>query len=96
MKTLLIVGTGPGIGTSLAPRFGREGYLIGLISRSQEKLNGYVSGPTSLSIESITFTADVQDLPALLAAIEKIRAHFGSIDILKYSPLIEMATLSVF
>jgi len=52
-----------------------------------------VSELASLNIESIAFAADVHDLPAMLAAIEKIRALFCSIDILEYSPLIEMATL---
>jgi hypothetical protein len=40
-----------------------------------------VSELASLNIESIAFAADVHDLPALLVAIEKIRALFCSIDI---------------
>lgn len=93
MKTLVVVGAGPGIGMSLARRFGREGYRVGLISRSQEKLDGYVKELGSLKIESVAYAANVHDIPGVLAAIEKIRGHFGPIDVLKYSPPIDMSTL---
>jgi len=90
---MLIVGVGPGIGMSLARRFGREGYQIGLISRSQKKLDGYVRELTGLKIKSLSATADVFDRTALKSAIAKITAELGPIDVLEYSPLMDFGTL---
>jgi NAD(P)-dependent dehydrogenase (short-subunit alcohol dehydrogenase family) len=78
---------------SLARRFGREGYQIGLISRSQEKLDGYVHELTGLKIKSLGATADVFDRAALKSAIAKIAAELGPIDVLEYSPLMDFGTL---
>jgi len=36
--TALIVGTGPGLGLSLARRFGREGYAVAMVARRQPVL----------------------------------------------------------
>jgi len=92
-KTLLVVGAGPGIGMSLAQRFGREGYQVGLISRSQKKLDGYVSELSALGIKSFATTADVFDREGLKSAIAKIVDHLGPIDVLEYSPLMDFSTL---
>lgn len=92
-KTLLVVGAGPGIGMSLARRFGREGYQAGLISRSQEKLDGYVSELSSLGIKSFGTTGDVFNHDGLKSAIAKIVAQLGPIDVLEYSPLMDFGTL---
>jgi NADP-dependent 3-hydroxy acid dehydrogenase YdfG len=78
---------------SIASRFEREGYRVGLISRSQEKLNGYVKELASLKIESVAHAANVRDKPRALSAIENIHAKFGSINVLEYSPLIDMSIL---
>lgn len=90
---MAIIGVGPSIGMSLARRFGREGYRIGLVSRSQANLDAYVKELADLSIESVGFSADVYDRPGLVSAIEKIVSHFGPIDVLEYSPLMSMDSL---
>ena len=40
MPVIAIVGVGPGLGLSIARRFGREGYAVALISRTQSRLGG--------------------------------------------------------
>jgi len=92
-KTLAIVGVGPSIGMSLARKFGRSGYNIGLISRSQEHLDGYVEELRKLDIDAAAFRADVKDRPALRQAIGAIEKHFGTIDVLEYSPLLDLYSL---
>ena len=52
MKTLAIVGAGPGLGLSLAKTFGQQDYRIALIARSQEKLDSYVQQLQDLHIEA--------------------------------------------
>ena len=41
-KIALVIGVGPGLGMSIAHRFGREGYGIALVSRSDTRHAGYV------------------------------------------------------
>ena len=37
-KVIVVVGAGPGVGASVAHRFGREGYDVGLVARSADTL----------------------------------------------------------
>lgn len=92
-KTIAIVGVGPSIGMSLARKFGREGYNVGLISRSKDKLAGYVDQLTKLGINAVAFPADVKDRAMLRGAIVNIEKHFGAIDVLEFSPLLDMYAL---
>lgn len=78
---------------SLARRFGKEGYQVGLIARNQSKLDGYTKELKDLGIKSFTATADVLDREALISAIKKIVDALGPIDVLEYSPLMDFATL---
>lgn len=86
MKTLAVIGAGPGIGMSIARRFGREGFQVGLVARNAEKLAGYVKDLAHEGIRSAGFPADVTDGPALKAAIRKLESDLGPVTVLKYSP----------
>ena len=48
---LVVVGAGPGVGASVARRFGREGYDVALVARSAERLTALGEG---LQAEGIT------------------------------------------
>ena len=37
--SIIIIGAGPNLGLAIAKRFGREGMPVGLVSRTQEKLD---------------------------------------------------------
>lgn len=56
---LLLCGYGPGIGHSVARRFGRAGYPLHLVARSVDKLHAAVA---ALRQEGITATAHACDL----------------------------------
>ena len=87
MKTLAIVGAGPGLGLSLAKTFGQQEYRVALIARTQEKLDSYVQELQALHIEAAGFAADVMSAPQLEAALAHVKKTFGSVDMLEYSPL---------
>lgn len=93
-KTLLIVGMGPEIGMALARRFGEAGYRVGMIARNPAKLDGYAAQLRASGIEAACAPADVMDRPGLARAIEGIKARFGRIDVLEYSPLLDMYGLT--
>ncbi len=87
MKTLAIVGAGPGLGLSLAKTFGQHEYRVALIARSQEKLDTYVQQLQALHIEAAGFAADVMNASQLEAALARVKKTLGPVDMLEYSPL---------
>src|SRR3954447_16958309 len=81
-KSVLITGAGRGIGKRLAIGFAEAGARVGLLARSQAeldlaKLEIEQAGGTALRIR-----ADVRDLEQLRAAAERVRAVFGTLDVL--------------
>ena len=87
MSTIAIVGAGPGVGSAVARRFGREGFAVALISRTQAHLDALAA---ELSADGITvqgFPADVRDRDALELAIDAATTTLGPIEVLQYSPI---------
>ncbi|MQY18660.1 SDR family NAD(P)-dependent oxidoreductase [Nocardia macrotermitis] len=84
-RTAVIFGVGPGLGMSMARRFGREGYRIALISRSDTRHGDYLAELSALDIEATAHTADVTDLDQLTAVLAEIAAS-GDIEFVYYGP----------
>ncbi|MDD5095117.1 MAG: SDR family NAD(P)-dependent oxidoreductase [Dehalococcoidia bacterium] len=87
MKTIAIVGAGPGLGLSIAKTFGKNGFRVALIARRRESLDQMVATLQSHDIEAKGFVADVRDEPSIINAFSAIKAQFGSVDVLEYSPI---------
>eukprot|EP01119_Soliformovum_irregulare_P013607 TRINITY_DN3641_c0_g1_i1.p1 TRINITY_DN3641_c0_g1~~TRINITY_DN3641_c0_g1_i1.p1 ORF type:complete len:217 (-),score=63.79 TRINITY_DN3641_c0_g1_i1:49-699(-) len=81
-KVAVVIGAGPGIGLAVAERFAREGFSIGLISRSEEKLKEYAKNFQSKVAVAPVDVSDESSLRAGLASIEK---ELGSIDVLVFN-----------
>jgi NAD(P)-dependent dehydrogenase (short-subunit alcohol dehydrogenase family) len=94
MKTLAIVGAGPGLGLSIARRFGAEGFNVALLARNPEKLDGLVGGLESVGVTARAYVADVTDRDGLGATLRRVEADFESIDVLEYSPVPGAAPVS--
>ncbi|WP_261559677.1 SDR family NAD(P)-dependent oxidoreductase [Frankia tisae] len=86
MPTIAIIGAGPGLGLSIARRFGREGFAVALLSRNQAKLDDLAGQLTQDGITAAGFAADVLDRPSLVDALTRAEAQLGPIDVLEYSP----------
>jgi NADP-dependent 3-hydroxy acid dehydrogenase YdfG len=86
MPVIAIVGAGPGLGLSIARRFGREGFAVALISRSAANLGSLTTELRRTGIEAAGFEADVRDRPALTGALAAAAQRFGPVDVLEYSP----------
>jgi NADP-dependent 3-hydroxy acid dehydrogenase YdfG len=86
MPAIAIVGAGPGLGLAIARRFGREGFTVALISRTQSTLDALAAELAADGIEGAGFAGDVLDRPSLRAALDAATARFGGIDVLEYSP----------
>lgn len=81
-KNILITGAGRGIGKRLAIGLAAKGARVGLLARSKAEID-----LAKLEIEhaggiSLHLRADVRDLDQLMAAAERMRVLWGSIDVL--------------
>ncbi len=86
VPTIAIVGAGPGLGLSIARRFGANGFAVALLSRTQAKLDELAGQLGAEGIDAAGFTADVLDRPSLVDAFARVRERFGDVDVLEYSP----------
>ena len=87
MTTIAVIGAGPGLGAAVAERFGREGFSVALISRTQEKLDLLTNDLTERGIVARSFAADVRDRAALARALDAVSGELGPIEVLQYSPV---------
>ena len=79
---VLVTGGGRGIGKRLAIGFARAGARVGLLARSKAELD-----LTHLEIEhnggnALRLRADVCDLEQIAAAVDRMRVHFGPVQVL--------------
>ena len=85
--SIVIVGAGPNLGLAVGRRFGREGLAVGLVSRTQAKLDDLAAQLESEGITAAGAAADIRDSDALAAAIASLAERLGAVDVLEYSPL---------
>src|SRR6478735_11394570 len=85
--SIVIVGAGPNLGLAVGRRFGREGLAVGLVSRTQAKLDDLAAQLESEGIPAAGAAADIRDSDALAAAIASLAERLGDVEVLEYSPL---------
>jgi len=73
MPTIAIAGAGPGLGLSIAKVFGRNGFCVALVSRTQDKLDRLAAELGESGIDTAGFAADIMDRPSLVAAFTRIK-----------------------
>jgi short-subunit dehydrogenase len=76
---------GPGMSMGLAEKFGKEGFKVGMISRTESKLQGFVEALRQKGIMSDYAVADVSDTSQLLSALRSLKKRLGRIDVLEYN-----------
>ncbi|MFI6218880.1 SDR family NAD(P)-dependent oxidoreductase [Nocardia brasiliensis] len=81
--TAVIVGAGPGLGMSMAARFGREGFRVALISRSPARHEQYLKDLAAQGIDATARAADSTDPAQLKSALAEIG---GEVEVVYYGP----------
>jgi NAD(P)-dependent dehydrogenase (short-subunit alcohol dehydrogenase family) len=94
MSTIAIVGAGPQLGLAIGRRFGAEGFNVALIARNRATLQTIGDTLAASGANAAAFPADVTDLPGLRAALAAAEQHFGTIDVLEYSPAPTIADIA--
>ena len=84
-KVIFIVGMGPGVSAAVARRFGREGYAIGAVARSADKLEEQLAALRASGVRVVGATADAGDIGSLRAALVRLRAALGDAGVLVYN-----------
>ncbi len=82
---LIIIGAGKGISQATAKIFGAQGFRVGLISRSEEKLNSLADELAALGVDTAVSAADVAHAGALEAAVEQIISLHGTPDVVLFN-----------
>lgn len=85
MNFAIIVGAGSGISKSVAIKFGKEGFRIGLIARNTSNLERLKDELSSQGILSGFCTADVTDPNSLITALDDLQVKFGPADLVLYN-----------
>lgn len=83
-KVIAVLGAGPGLGLSIARRFGREGFTTALVSRTDTRHATYRSSLAGITAH--TYAADVTDEAQLHAVLDRITAEAGEIDTVYFGP----------
>ena len=85
VKVAAIIGVGPGIGSSVAHRFAKEGFSVALLSRSKEKLTRIQEEIEKSGGKAISIGADASDEKSIKNAFDEIRSSFGNPSVLVYN-----------
>jgi NAD(P)-dependent dehydrogenase (short-subunit alcohol dehydrogenase family) len=92
MPGAILVGAGPGVGTSVARRLAREGLTVGVIARTEATVDDVLSALSDY--DALGVTADVTDDVGLRAALDEIVDRLGTPELLVYiAALIRSDTL---
>lgn len=78
-KTIIVAGFGPGISNAVAEKFGKNGFSVALVGRSEDKLATGVKLLESKGIKAAAFPTDLSDPAATRALVAKVRSVFGPI-----------------
>jgi 3-oxoacyl-[acyl-carrier protein] reductase len=81
-KVALVTGAGKGIGRAAAIALAKEGAHIGLIARSEDKLQQVKAEIEALGVKAAYAAADVASMDDINAAVETLKEDLGPTDIL--------------
>ncbi|HZP16830.1 MAG TPA: SDR family oxidoreductase [Terriglobales bacterium] len=80
-EVVVITGASAGVGRATAREFGRQGALVGLISRNRERLEAAKREIESSGGRALALALDVADANAVENAAQQVEQELGPIDI---------------
>ncbi|MGI5131566.1 SDR family NAD(P)-dependent oxidoreductase [Pseudonocardia sp. CA-107938] len=85
MPAIALVAAGNRLGLALGTLFGRHGFDVAFVARSEERLGELTGKVAADGIRAAGFAADVTDRPALAGALERAADRFDGIEVLHYA-----------
>lgn len=86
MSTIAVLGAGPGLGMSVAQRFAKEGYAVGLVSRSADRHPGYLEALAPTGVRTVAVAADLRAPGEAARALAEITSELGPVDVVYHGP----------
>ncbi|MFD7074316.1 SDR family NAD(P)-dependent oxidoreductase [Nocardioides sp. NPDC059952] len=86
MSTIAVLGVGPGLGMSVAQRFAKEGYAVGLVSRSADRHPGYLGALAASGVRAVAVAADLREPGGVARALDEITSELGPVDVVYHGP----------
>jgi short-subunit dehydrogenase len=71
---------------ALTKKFGSQGFEIGMLARSSERLDTYAKELLAEGIEAHVFQADTSDARSLRSALDELIMELGDVTVLIYNP----------
>jgi NAD(P)-dependent dehydrogenase (short-subunit alcohol dehydrogenase family) len=84
-RVVAVLGVGPGLGTSVARRFAREGFAVALMARSEESAAGAREEIEGLGGTALFVSTDATDPGSVASAFERVRAELRDPEVLVYN-----------
>jgi len=84
-RVAAVLGVGPGIGTAVARRFGREGFAVAVMARSAEALAAARAAAAETGGRSVAIQTDATDPASVATAFEHVRSELGPAEVLIYN-----------
>lgn len=81
-RSVVITGGSRGLGLVMARQLADEGASLTLLARDEDELRRAEQELTARNAQVLTLVCDVRDRDQVNAAIERVVAHFGRIDVL--------------
>jgi len=85
MKTIMIVGFGPGTATAVAEKFGGGGFSVALVGRNEDRLKAGASALKAKGVNAYAVPADAGDPASIRQAVRRVRSQLGPITILHWN-----------
>ncbi|WP_204801573.1 SDR family oxidoreductase [Mycobacterium riyadhense] len=81
-KVVVISGVGPGLGTTLAQRYARDGADLVLAARSADRLDDVAKQITDIGRQAVTVPTDITDDDQVTNLVDATLEAYGKVDVL--------------
>jgi gluconate 5-dehydrogenase len=81
-RIALVTGASSGLGVQFAKALARQGADLAILARRREKLEEVKKTIEGLGVRCLALTCDVLKNEEIVAAVSKVKEHYGRIDIL--------------
>ena len=81
-KTATISGVGPGLGASLARKFAKEEYAVGLLARSPDYIGSLADELNEGGANALAIATDITQPDQVADSFAEVRKQLGAVDVL--------------
>ena len=83
--TIIVCGHGPGISDAVARRFGKEGFSVALVARSEDRLAKAAASLGEAGVTAKAFACDLGDPDAVRAMVHRVHDSLGPISVIHWN-----------